>query len=87
MFRLSEFDGDISKWNVSKVWNMEGMFAFSYFNGDISKWDVSNVYDMRRMFAYSEFNGDISEWRVYAHKESMFEGSPLEENEPEWYRR
>ena len=43
MFNSSEFNGDISKWDVSNITNMNGMFFNSKFNGDISKWDVSNV--------------------------------------------
>ena len=58
------FNGDISKWDVSKVTNMRSMFAVSKFNGDISEWDVSKVTNMRAMFAGSEFNGDISRWDV-----------------------
>ena len=38
MFCCSQFNGDISKWNVSKVKNMNLMFACSGFNGDISNW-------------------------------------------------
>ena len=55
---------DISKWNVSKVTNMEYMFHCSKFNGDISKWDVSKVTNMDSMFSCSEFNGYISKWNV-----------------------
>ena len=33
-----DFNGDISKWNVSNVKNMNYMFFSSDFNGDISKW-------------------------------------------------
>ena len=40
------------------------MFRRSNFNGDISKWDVSNVEEMN----------------------NMFNGSPLENNEPDWYK-
>ena len=43
MFNLSEFNGDISGWDVSSVLNMNCMFTFSKFNGDISGWDVSSV--------------------------------------------
>ena len=50
MFFDSEFNGDISKWDVSNVTNMEGMFLSSTFNGDISNWDVSNVKFKSRMF-------------------------------------
>ncbi len=58
------FNGDISKWNVSKVKNMKSMFAETDFNGDISNWDVSNVKDMSFMFFSTEFNQDISKWDV-----------------------
>ncbi len=61
---LVSFAGDISKWDVSNVTNMNSMFAHSAFNDDISKWDVSNVTNMGYMFAYSNFNGDISKWNV-----------------------
>ncbi len=37
------FNGDISKWDVSKVTDMHSMFFKANFNGDISKWNVSNV--------------------------------------------
>src|SRR5574344_382056 len=40
MFSDSEFNGDISSWNVSNVTNMRNMFSDSIFNGDISSWDV-----------------------------------------------
>ena len=36
MFFESEFNGDISGWNVSSVTNMYHMFDHSMFNGDIS---------------------------------------------------
>ena len=61
---LNKFNGDISKWNVSNVKDMNYMFANSKFNGDISKWDVSNVKYMNGMFASSKFNGDLSKWDV-----------------------
>ena len=64
---LSEFDGDISNWDVSNVTKMIGMFErckYSGKNGDISTWDVSNVTDMLGMFQYSNYNGDISTWDV-----------------------
>ena len=60
------FDGDISKWDVSRVTSMFYMFSGAKaFNGDISKWDVSRVTNMQDMFARaSAFNGDISKWNV-----------------------
>lgn len=46
MFNGSRFNGDISKWDVSRVKNMASMFNDSKFNGDISAWNVSNVEDI-----------------------------------------
>ena len=57
---------DISKWDVSKVKHMSGMFAgYENFNCDLSKWDVHNVKTMEHMFHYCEnFNCDLSKWNV-----------------------
>jgi surface protein len=60
-----DFNGDISKWDVSNVENMYEMFKGSTFNGDISKWDVSNVENMERMFLGNFYiNQDLSSWNV-----------------------
>ncbi len=69
---LAAFNGDISKWDVSNVTEMNGMFENSKFNGDISKWDVSSVTDMGGMFSNSCFNGDItlSAWDGSVRKKS-----------------
>ena len=64
LFFNSNFNGDVSNWDVSNVTNMRETFYSSYFTGDISNWDVSNVKDMTRMFAGSHFNNDISNWDV-----------------------
>ena len=66
LFEDTNFNGDISKWNVSNVTNMSRMFSYcSLFNQDISSWDVSNVNNMRGMFYLcSKFNQDISGWDV-----------------------
>ena len=48
----NSFNGDISKWHVSRVGDMSSMFYFAKsFNGDLSKWDVSSVIQMDYMFA------------------------------------
>ena len=92
LFDRSEFNGDISNWNVSNVYDMSYMFMQSKFNGDISNWDVSNVETMDSMFYRSEFtgeNGDISKWDVSNAKNNMyymFSKSPLEKNPPKWYK-
>merc|ERR1711970_576152 len=50
-FQASSFNGDLSKWDVSKVTDMSGMFyQASSFNGDLSKWDVSRVGSKLGMF-------------------------------------
>ena len=64
LFIDSEFNGDISEWDVSNVTNMGGMFYNSKFDGDISNWNTSNVKYMCDMFTSSAFNGGISEWDV-----------------------
>ena len=45
MFYDSNFNGDISSWDVSNVKNMNYMFKKSKFNGDISNWDLTNIKD------------------------------------------
>jgi surface protein len=42
MFFKSQFNGDISDWDVSNVQDMSYMFPDSQFNGDISRWNVSS---------------------------------------------
>ena len=63
---FKDFNGDISRWDVSNVTNMEYMFYnCEEFNCDISKWDVSNVKDMSDMFCQcKEFNCNINLWNV-----------------------
>ena len=59
-------NGDISKWDVSNVTSMYGMFGRAKkFNSDISNWDVSNVTSMRYMFFYAiNFNQDLNSWNT-----------------------
>ncbi|MCU4164311.1 BspA family leucine-rich repeat surface protein [Carboxylicivirga caseinilyticus] len=65
-YRMSEFNQDISSWDVSKVINMWGIFSDARsFNQDISYWDVSNVSNMTSMFSSAtSFDQDISGWNV-----------------------
>ena len=66
LFIETDFNGDISGWDVSNVTNMNTMFAWcEAFNQDISNWDVSNVTNMNAMFyGCKSFNQDISSWDV-----------------------
>ena len=58
--------GHISKWDVSNVTDMDGLFSENEsFNEDISKWDVSNVENMSHLFFCADsFNQDIGDWDV-----------------------
>ena len=66
LFKRTNFNGDISQWDVSNVADMHGMFSgCKTFNRDISQWDVSNVTNMSNMFYNCKsFNKDISKWDV-----------------------
>ena len=47
----TDFNGNISNWDVSNVKNMLSMFSGCIrFNIDISSWNVSNVTNMYGMF-------------------------------------
>ena len=51
LFRDSDFNGDISQWNVSNVTDMSSMFyRCEKFNQDLSRWDVSNVTNKLGIF-------------------------------------
>ena len=84
LFEYSDFNGNISKWDVSTVTSMEYMFfVCKSFNQDISSWDVSNVTNMEGMFCECEsFNKDISTWDVSNVKsmDGIFYSCPIEEN-------
>ena len=86
MFRLFEgtdFNGDISEWDVSKVTDMCGMFYYcESFNKDISNLDVSKVTNMNDMFyGCKSFNQNISNWNIskITYLEDMFNGCQIEE--------
>ena len=66
LFEETDFNGDISSWDVSNVTNMHAMLGgCKQFNQDISKWDVYNVTSMNSMFyGCNSFNQDISNWDV-----------------------
>lgn len=79
----TNFNGDISGWDVSNVTSMAGMFqGASSFNGDISGWDVSNVIAMANMFyGATSFNQDLSGWCVINIPAAPFNFSV---NTPAW---
>ena len=79
MFANSQFKGDLSRWNTSKVQYMTMMFQRSAFNGDISNWDTSACTDMIFMFQHGAFNQDVSRWSTSKVQffQKMFEGTPF----------
>ena len=76
LFRDRNIVGNITRWDVSNVTDMAGIFYnASSFNQDIGSWDVSNVTNMGSMFDNaSSFNQDIGSWDVSSatNTNSMF---------------
>ena len=76
VFTRTEFNQDISRWDVSSGTDFTNMFLLaSPFNQDISGWDVSAGTRFGAMFyGATAFNQDISGWDVSAGIEflSMF---------------
>merc|ERR1712238_378241 len=70
-------NGDVSKWDVSSVTDMTGMFDEApEFNGDVSKWDVSSVIDMTHMFdGASQFGLKLCDWNLTGNVTEMFTNS------------
>ena len=74
VFEYSDFNGDISGWNVSGVENMCRMFyCVENFNQPIGNWDVRKVENMTAMFdgAY-KFNQPIGNWDVSGVKDMSY---------------
>lgn len=86
LFEGTEFNGDISQWNVSQGRIFSRMFTKSAFNGDISNWDTSNAETMGQMFSLSSFSGDVSRWNVSGVKIAvgMFMGCPFAGDLSQW---
>ena len=64
-YNQTDFRGDLSKWDTSRVKSMESMFydAASFIGDGISNWDVSHVTNMDSMFYKSlAFNQPIGSW-------------------------
>ena len=86
----TDFNGDLSGWDVSGVTDMNGMFEdAAAFDGDISSWNVSSVTNMDSMFSgASAFNADISGWNVSSvtDMDDMFTGATsFEQNLGKWH--
>ena len=68
LFENSDFNGDITGWNVSNVESMRHMFyCAKSFNQPLKGWSnkLYKVIDMKSMFCYAtSFNQDISGWKL-----------------------
>ena len=62
----SKFNGDLSKWQTSRVTSFYEMFRFAEnFNGDLSKWSTPELTTTQGMFSEATaFNSDISSWKM-----------------------
>lgn len=83
-FDLSNFDGDISFWDVSKGTHFTRMFRGSKFTGknsNLKQWNLSHGKRFGGMFYESAFNSDISNWEIKedADTHDMFTKCPIEE--------
>lgn len=64
---LIKYDYDVSKWDVSSVWNFSEMFwGCKYFTGKgLENWKVSIGTDFQSMFYdYSVFDCDLGSWKI-----------------------
>lgn len=79
VFFTSSFNADLSRWDVSNVTNMSGMFLHATsFNQSLASWDVSSVTDMAAMFAgATAFNQSLADWDVSSVTDmaAMFAGT------------
>ena len=75
----SQFNGDISNWDVSSVKNMRGMFwGANALDRDLSNWNTAIVTDMAFMFfGATLFDSDLTNWNVESVTlmSSMFSGT------------
>ena len=84
---FENFNGDISRWDVSNVENMDTMFyGCKKFNCDISRWDVSNVKYIQYMFKRcTNFKQNIDDWNV-SNVENMEDAFKACHTKPKWYK-
>jgi len=60
----TNFNDDISDWDVSKVTDMSGLFMMNpVFNQPLNSWDTSSVTSIEGMFLYTgAFNQPLNNW-------------------------
>lgn len=65
MFRNSNFNNDLSSWNVARVTTFAYMFhqARLFTGGDLSKWKLQEATNLNDMFNNADvFNGNVTGW-------------------------
>lgn len=86
-YQATNFNSNISHWDVSNVTNMKNMFQrAASFNQDISCWDVSNVTSMEGLFESTIFNQPLNPWKLNSCLtiKSMFKRSEFNQPLNEW---
>jgi surface protein len=76
----TNFDQDLSSWDVSSVTDMGYMFLnrSSFKGSNIDQWNVSNVNNMNHMFSNTKsFNQDLGSWNLLTGVTmiNMFDGA------------
>ena len=81
MFAVSRFNGDISKWDVSRVKNMSLMFYKSKIKSDVSSWNRSSMAVEEEMFLGSTIAKKLGTKNpTFDHVKSYFLCLQLEKN-------
>ena len=77
-WEAGSFNQPLNNWNVSKVEDMECMFAnATSFNQPLNNWNVSNVKNICWMFSEaSSFNQPLNKWNVVgSYMPHVFDGA------------
>lgn len=84
LFEDLDFQGDVSRWDMSKAEITSAMFhGCKNFNCDISGWNLKNLKTARCMFRYCKnFDQDLSSWHLKKDVDNyyMFDGCDIEQH-------
>ena len=73
----TNFNGDVSTWQVGSVTLMSSMFRNTAFNQDVASWDTSQVTDTGNMFlGCSSFNVCASRLETWLTRTSHAHSGP-----------